>query len=126
VEGVNPKSKNQAAAWKFLTFLSTKENLEKLYTTASQTRSFGEIYPRKSMASSLSANAMLLPFTQGADSAQGWYLSSNTADGGLNETMIGYFANAINAMVFKNSTADIVLPDLRNGINQLVQKYGLK
>ena len=31
VEGVNPKSKNQAEAWKFLTFLSTKENLEKLY-----------------------------------------------------------------------------------------------
>ena len=35
VEGVNPKSKNQTEAWKFLAFLSAKENLEKLYAAAS-------------------------------------------------------------------------------------------
>ena len=126
VEGVNPKSKNQAEAWKFLAFLSTKENLEKLYTAEAQTRTFGEFYPRKSMAGSLSTNDKVKPFLAGADSAMGGYLSANTSDGGLNDTMIGYFGNAINAIVFKNSTPEAVMPDLRNGINQLIQKYGLK
>lgn len=126
VEGVNPKSKNQTEAWKFLTYLSTKESLEKLYATASQTRSFGEIYPRKSMAESMNTNDKLKPFVAGADTASSWYLSSNTFDEGLNDTMIGYFGNAINSMVFKNTPVDAVMPDLRNGINQLVQKYGLK
>lgn len=125
VEGVNPKSANQTEAWKFLTFLSTKENLEKLYAAESQIRSFGEIYPRKSMADSLNTNDKVQPFVAAANTATGWYLSSNTSDGGLNDTMISYFGNAINAMVLKNSTAESVMPDLRNGINQLVQKYGL-
>jgi ABC-type glycerol-3-phosphate transport system substrate-binding protein len=125
VEGVNPKSANQAEAWKFLAFLSTKENLEKLYTAASQIRSFGEIYPRKSMTDSMNTNDKIQPFVSAADSATGWYLSSNTSDEGLNDTMASYFGNAVNAMSLKNSTADAVMPDLRNGINQLVQKYGL-
>lgn len=126
VEGVNPKSKNQAEIWKFLTFLSTKENLEKLYAAESQIRSFGEIYPRKSMADSMNANEKTKPFVTAANNASSWYLCSNTFDQGLNDTMISYFGNAINSMVFKNSTADAVMPDLRSGINQLVQKYGLK
>jgi ABC-type glycerol-3-phosphate transport system substrate-binding protein len=125
VEGVNPKSKNQAEAWKFLAFLSTKENLQKQYTAASQLRSFGEIYPRKSMVDSMNANPQIQPFVAAADTASNWYLSSNTDDAGLNDTMISYFGNAINSMVSTNKTADAVVPDLRNGINQLIQKYGL-
>jgi ABC-type glycerol-3-phosphate transport system substrate-binding protein len=125
VEGVNPKSKNQAAAWKFLEFLSTKENLEKMYAAESQLRSFGEIYPRKSMTDSMNANVQTAPFVTEANTATGWYLASNTGDEGLNDTMISYFGNAINAMVNKNATADSVMTDLRSGINQLVQKYGL-
>jgi ABC-type glycerol-3-phosphate transport system substrate-binding protein len=126
VEGVNPKSKNQTEAWKFLAFLSTKENLEKLYAAASQIRSFGEIYPRKSLIDSMNANDKTKPFVTAANNAYSWYLSSNTFDEGLNDTMIRYFGNAISSMVLKNSTAETVLPDLRNGIDQLVQKYGLK
>jgi ABC-type glycerol-3-phosphate transport system substrate-binding protein len=125
VEGVNPKSPNQAEAWKFLAFLSTKENLEKLYAAAAQIRSFGEIYPRKSMIDNMNANPQIQPFVAAADTASSWYLTANTSDEGLDDTMIGYFGNAINSMVLKNSTADTVMPDLRNGINQLVQKYGL-
>ena len=126
VEGVNPKSENQAEAWKFLAFLSTKESLEKLYAAESQVRSFGEIYPRKDMAESIATNDKLKAFVTAADSGLGWYLSSNTYDEGLNDTMIGYFGNAINSMLYKNTPVELVLPDLRNGINQLVQKYGLK
>lgn len=125
-EAVNSKSKNQKEAWKFLAYLSSKEVLEKMHATQSQVRSFGEIYPRKSMSQSLMNNPKVAPFLTNADLATGWYLSSRTFDDGLNDNMAKYFNDAINAMVYKNETADKVWPDLSNGINQLVQRYQIK
>ncbi|HEX8924100.1 MAG TPA: extracellular solute-binding protein, partial [Patescibacteria group bacterium] len=87
VEGVNVKSTKQKEAWKFLEYLASQEGLEKLYTAASQVRSFGEIYPRKSMASKLSNNDYIKPFLLGADNASSGYLSSMTHDLGINDDM---------------------------------------
>lgn len=126
IEGVNANSKNQTEAWKFLEYLSTKENLEKLYAAASQTRNFGEIYPRKSMADKISENNNIKPFVAAANDASGWYLSSRTFDEGLNDGMNKYFGDAINSVVLKNMKIDDVMPDLRNGINQMIQKYQIK
>lgn len=126
VEGVNPKSKNQDEAWKFLTYMSSKETLEKLYASASQLRAFGEIYPRKSMADSISSNLKIKPFVNTADEASSGYLSSRTWDDGLNENMIKYFGDAINGMVLKNQTVDQVMVPLRAGIDQLKTRYSLK
>ena len=124
-EGVSAKSKNQKEAWKFLEFLATKENLEKMYTAASQIRSFGEIYPRKSMADKMESNPLTRPFAKVANNSDGWYLASRTFDEGLNDEMSKYFGDAINGLALKNLTGEIVMPDLRNGINQLIQKYSL-
>lgn len=123
-EGVNNKSKYQAEAWKFLEYLSSKEVLEKLYTAESQTRSFGEIYPKKSMSENLKNNTKVLPFVSVADSAKSWYLASETGDEGLNTEMQKYFADAVNQIGQSND--EIVLTNLKNGINQLQTKYGLK
>lgn len=126
VEGVNPKSKNQQAAWKFLEFMASKDSLEKMYTGASQIRAFGEIYPRKSMVDKMNTNNLTKPFVKAANNATNWYLSSRTFDEGLNDEMSKYFGDAINGMITKNLTADEVMPALRQGINQMVDKYSLK
>ena len=126
IEGVNNKSQHQAEAWKFLSFLASTEGLQKFYQSASQVRSFGEIYPRKSMANLLSSNTKLKAFISAADTASTGYLSSRTFDNGLNDDMISYFADAINGMVQKNETADAVYPALANGINLTIQKYRLQ
>jgi len=125
-EGVSSHSKHQKEAWKFLEYLASKEGLEKFYTVAAQQRSFGEIYPRKSMAESLKANKMLLPFLESANSASSGYLSGYTHDDGVNDEMGRYFGNAINGIVLDNKNPEEVLPELRLGINQLVIKYKLK
>jgi multiple sugar transport system substrate-binding protein len=124
-EGVNNKSKYQAEAWKFLEYLSSKEVLEKLYTAESQTRSFGEIYPKKSMSESLKNNPKVWPFVSVADSAKSWYLASATGDDGLNTEMQKYFANAVNQMTMTGD-ATVVITNLKNGITQLQTKYGLR
>jgi len=126
VEGVNSESKNQKEAWKFLEYLASKEGLEKLYTTASQARSFGEIYPRKSMATLVENVTRVRPFLSVADQAQSGYLSSRTFDDGLNEGMIKYFETAIGGIVDKNMQPVQVMPDLLNGIRQSIEKYRLK
>jgi len=125
VEGVNSKSKHQKEAWKFLEYLASKEGLEKLYTAASQTRSFGEIYPRKSMATMLSGDSKIKPFLDSADSASSGYLSSRTFDAGLNDEMSKYFEDAINGILYQNQQPADVMPALKSGINQIVQKYQL-
>ena len=124
-EGVNNKSKHQAEAWKFLEYLSSKEVLEKLYTAQSQMRSFGEIYPRKSLSENLKDNSKVWPFVSAADSAKSWYLASETGDDGLNTEMQKYFADAVNQMSLTNET-EISITNLKNGITQLQTKYGLK
>lgn len=126
VEAVSSKSKHQAEAWKFLEFLSTKESMEKMYTTASQIRSFGEIYPRKSLAEKLNSNSKLKPFLDSADFAQSGYLSSNTYDAGLNSDLSKYFNDAINSLVLNNGDSTDVMTALKNGLNQVIQKYHLK
>lgn len=125
-EAVNSKSKHQTEAWKFLEFLSTKESMEKMYTTASQIRNFGEIYPRKSLAEKISNNPKLKPFLESADYAQSGYLSSNTYDAGLNSELSKYFNDAINSLVLNNSDSTDVMTALKNGLYQVIQKYHLK
>lgn len=125
-EGVSAKSSHQTEAWKFLEFLSTKENLEKMYTAASQIRAFGEIYPRKSMAEKMESNPQTRPFAKVANNSDSWYLASRTFDEGLNDEMAKYFADAINGLVLKASTMDTIMPNLQSGINQMILKYSLK
>lgn len=125
-EAVNSKSKHQKEAWKFIEFLASKDSLEKMYTAASQIRSFGEIYPRISMAEKLSSNPKLKPFLDTANTAQSGYLASNTNDAGLNSELSKYFNDAINSLVINNSDTTAIMTALKNGINQVVQKYHLK
>jgi len=125
-EAVNSQSKHQAEAWKFLEFLASKESLEKMYTTASQVRSFGEIYPRISMAEKIVTNPKLKPFLESAKNAQSGYLSSRTFDDGLNTELSKYFGDAINGLVFNNTDYTTTMTALKDGLRQVIQKYKLK
>jgi ABC-type glycerol-3-phosphate transport system substrate-binding protein len=122
VEGVAKKSQHQTEAWEFLKYLSSPEVLEKLYASQSNLRSFGEIYPRVEMADKLIANPLTATFLNQAPQSQTWYLCSNTFDNGLNDLMIRYFADAVNA-VNKGQSAKEALQTAGQGVSQLLSKY---
>lgn len=124
VEGVNNKSKHQKEAWKFLEYLASVEGLEKMYKADSQIRSFGQIYPRKSMSSKISANPKIKTFVETANNATSWYLASNTGDNGVNTEMQKYFADTINSNL-DETTDEEVMVTLQSGVSQLQQKYKL-
>jgi multiple sugar transport system substrate-binding protein len=127
LEGVSRRSANTDEAWKFLAFLSNNDNLAKLYTTAAQSspeRRFGEPYPKTSMMSSLQSDPVVGSVVSQGSYAQSWYLCSRTYDDGLNDGMIKYFEDAINA-INRGSSASQVLPTLTSGINQKLQQFGI-
>ena len=66
------------------------------------------------------------PFAKVANNADGGYMASRTFDDGLNDEMAKYFADALNGIVLKSKTTEEAMPILRSGINQMIQKYGLK
>ncbi|HLD11736.1 MAG TPA: extracellular solute-binding protein [Patescibacteria group bacterium] len=129
VEGVSRASKNKEVAWDFLKFLTSKESEQKLYTQASQIRSFGPPYSRKDLSVLLSGEQYVGPFIDQAPYAQSWYMTSNTFDEGLNDQIVQYFENAINTIVEKKTT-DVpavteILAEMTPGIQEVLRRYGL-
>lgn len=124
VEGVNKNSEYREEAWEFLEYLSSKETLAKLYQAQSQLRLFGEPYSRVEMADQARTNPLVAPFINQAPRAKTWYLCSRTYDNGINDKMIDYFKDTVNAVNANEDTAD-ALETAASGVAQLLSQYGL-
>lgn len=124
VEGVSRFSNNQLEAWKFLRFLTEKENMTKLYEIESKLRPFGEPYSRVDLAPLLVQNPYL-----GAVIKQGNFFSSlplvsRTFDNGLNDEIIKYLENAVNSTIQGVSYRE-ALGEAKKGIDQVFTKYNI-
>ena len=124
-EGVSSKSKNKDKAWALLKFLSSKEIQQELYSNQSQVRSFGEIYSRTDLADALAGNELVAPFLQDAPYATGWYLSSYTHDNGINDLLIKYYEDAINAILGGKPVLE-ALETVGQGTGQILRQYGVE
>lgn len=121
-EAVPVSSKNPEAAWEFLRYLSTPEVMQKLYAEQTKLRVIGEPYPLTSMASSLASDPLAAPFVNQGASYTSWYLAGHTADEGVNDQLIKYYEDAINAIT-GGSTVSSVLKTLDAGVAQVLAKY---
>lgn len=128
IESVSGNSSNQAEAWKFLKYLSSKEVLEKLYlaqTNLGGPRLFGEPYPRTEMASMLADDPWVGSFISQAPYARSWYLSSYTADNGINDGIIKYYEDAVNKSISGQDLTD-ALKVVTQGVAQILSRYGVQ
>ena len=124
-EGVSNKSKNKDQSWALLKLLSSREIQRELYDAQSQVRSFGEIYSRVDLANELAGNELVAPFLEDAPTASGWQLSSYTHDNGINDLLIKYYEDAINA-VLGGETVEKALETVTQGTTQTLRQYGVK
>lgn len=121
-EAVPLSSKNQTEAWKFIKYLSTADVLQKMYAGASQIRALGEPYPLTSLSSTLASDPLAAPFVTQGPNYVSWYLAGRTYDEGINDELIKYYEDAINA-VNGGSTIGAVLNTLDAGVQQVLTKY---
>ena len=123
VEGVAQASKHKQEAIDFLAYLSKDEVLRKMYDQQSKLRGFGEIYPKIALAEELKDDPLVGSFVTQGPYAQSWYMSGLTHDNGLNDKIIQYYENAVNAMVNEGKDASAVLPVVAQGISQVLSTY---
>lgn len=126
VEGVSAKisSEKKDLAWQLVKFMSEKEQLRQFYTTASSTRLFGEPYSRVDMADEVASDPIVGAFITDARSAQSWYLASHTKDNGVNDRIIQYYADAINA-VNEGRSIRQSLDTATEGVTQVLSQYAV-
>lgn len=123
-EGVSSKSSNKDAAWQLLKFLSSADVMKQLYSAQSQTRAFGEPYSRVDLANELAGDPLVSPYLETAPAAQGWHLSSYTHDNGINDLLIRYYRDAVNAVVGGKS-AEEAMATVAQGTTQVLRQYGV-
>jgi len=123
-EGVSQKSKYQNQAWEFVNYLASRDTQVKLYTEASKTRLFGEPYARVDLASTLTDAPYVGAYILQAQSAQSFPLASRTFDNGINDKLIKYLEDAVNA-VGQGEAPSAALDTAANGFQQVLGSYGL-
>ncbi|MBP9691201.1 extracellular solute-binding protein, partial [Candidatus Woesebacteria bacterium] len=127
VEGVNRLNPNQAEAWKFLSFLSSREQLTKLYEIQSKTRIFGNPYPRQDMADLLINDKYLGAVIKQAkdDVYVTLPVAALTQDAGLNDEILQYLENAINSTI-EGVEYSSALQTAQSGISQVMTRYEIE
>ena len=121
-EVVSKNSKNSKEAWKFVKFLTSVDSQKLFYQQASQVRLFGEPYSRVDLAIELASDPIVGAFVTQGPIYQFWYLSSNTFDAGLNDEMIKYWEDGINATLAGTDPVT-ALQTVNQGVTQVLDKY---
>lgn len=124
VEGVSAQSKYSKQAWEFVKFLTSRESAVKIYTEAQKIRLFGEPYARVDLGDTLLADPIVGAYISQAKSARSFPFASKTFDNGINDKLITYLENAINALGLGSSPAR-ELDMLSAGFRQILTTYGL-
>lgn len=121
-EVVSGKSKNIEEAWKFVKYLTSQEGEKLVFQQASQVRLFGEPYSLVSLGGELSQDPIVGAFVEQGPYYKSWYLSSNTFDNGINDEIIKYWEDGINATL-QGTPASSALGTVNQGVKQVLDKY---
>jgi multiple sugar transport system substrate-binding protein len=125
VEGVSSKSKYPAQAMEFMKYLTSKEGATILYSEEVKARKlFGEPYARTELASSLINDPYVGAYVAQGANARSFPLASRTFDNGLNDKLIVYVENALNALK-TGSSPGAELETMKAGFQQVFTTYGL-
>lgn len=124
VEGVSKKSKHQEEAWKFLTYLSSKSGLTKMYEAQSALRMFGAPYSRIDLSNTIIQDPYLGTLIRQAaeDKFISLPITSNTFDDGLNDDMMRYLENAING-ASQGVSYEEAMKGAKDGFDLIFERY---
>jgi len=127
VEGVNRLNPNQDEAWKFLKYLSEKEQLSTMYELQSRVRPFGSAFPRKDMADLAKSNPYLEAVISQAvgDAYVSLPVADRTYDEGMNDEILKYLENAISATAEGVDYA-AALSTAQQGVSKVLERFAVQ
>jgi len=105
VESVASASQHTEEAWKFLRWLSLKEQLATLYRTESTIRAFGEPYSRIDMETSLSSELYTGPYAAQGQGYTSWYIASKGFNSTLNDPIEAAIVEMLDATALNDNAA---------------------
>ncbi len=120
--GVSVKTKYSKESWEFAKFLSSSEVEKQSYQAASQVRLFGEPYSRVDLSQELVNDPLTGAFVSQGPYYKFWFLESNTLDAGLNDEMIKYWEDGVNATL-QGTDPQVALQTVQKGVQQVLSKY---
>lgn len=120
VDGVNANSNAQSAAFTLLEYLSRPAVLQNIYARAASERLFGPVYPRVSMASLVQNDPYVGAYVAQAPYSLSWPMASSTMDQGLNDRIIKYYEDFLNAGVSAQSATQA-----KQGVAQILSQFGV-
>lgn len=121
VEGVSRNTKHQKEAFEFLTYLSRKETLTKLYTERGKRGIIGSVFPRKDMAELMQKDPKYASFISQLDKARSTVFSSDTYDGAEITAFNNYLGDAVRTAL-GNSSSESAVDQLKNGMKEVVSR----
>ncbi len=124
VGGVSTKSKYQTQGWTFLKYMTGHDVTIKLYGEEAKTRLFGEPYARVDLAGTVTSDPYVGAYIQEAPTAKSFPLASRTFDNGINDKLIQYLTDAVNA-VGQGTAPTAALQTASAGFSQVLTSYGL-
>jgi ABC-type glycerol-3-phosphate transport system substrate-binding protein len=74
LQGVSIDSQNYKVAWDFLNFATQEDQLRLLFEHQSESRAFGEMYPRMDMQDELTQNEFLAVYIEEVAMAKNWWM----------------------------------------------------
>lgn len=122
---VSAKSENPKEAWEFLRYFTSVPTQKMLYQEASKVRLFGLPYSRIELQSELSDDPIVGSFVNQGTIYKSWYLSSGTHDEAINDQIIKYYEDAVNATV-EGADPSSALSTTAEGVAQVLELYGLQ
>ncbi len=96
VEAVPESSEHKVQAWKFLQWLTEKEQQLAMVTAQQETRPFGEPYSRRDLATALTGDEYLDAYTQQAPDLLASFFAGNTGANEYNDAINAALATAVN------------------------------
>lgn len=122
VDGVSRYSKQQTEAWNFVVYLSQKESESQIYANQAKSRAFGTPVSRVDLGTTMMQNEYIAPVIKQADAYVSVPMISRTYDNGLNDQIVKYMENAVNATIQGTSYKE-ALQVAKQGIDQVMGQF---